>query len=194
MRQQCSTFLSMTETANLRYGQVSLVPLVPQFMPRLREIELSESLAFRWRHHGRHISPAEHEQVLWASLCNFVVLVKEIPVGLVSAYDEDFANGHCKIAACAFPGANGVPVLRGLFLLIDYLFQGWPFRKLYAESVAYNALQFGKHTHAALVEEGRLKEHVFLDGTYHDLILHSIGRDSWRQARAYWLRSRGPSS
>ena len=177
----------MSETARLRYRSVTLAPLVQQFMPRLRELELSEALALRWRHHGRHVSPTEHEQVLWNSLCNFVVLLGQRPVGIVSACDEDFSNGHCKIAVCAFPGESRAATLRGLLLLINYLFQGWSFRKLYAEVLSYNSSQFHLRSHMGLVEEGRLTEHVFLDGAYHDLIFFSVTRRAWDSAKAHWL-------
>lgn len=176
--------------ARLSSGSVTLVPLEPALLASLRNAELSEHLAFRWRHHGRHSSPAEFEAILWECLCNFIVLTNGRPTGIVSAYEQDFVNQHCKVAAAAFSSGPSISTTVGALLLIDYLFQGWPFRKLYFETASFNRQQFATHIERLPVqEEGRLSQHLFLDGAYHDLIVLALYREAWQAARHRWLRS-----
>lgn len=166
------------------------MPLDSSFVPTLRRYEIGTENAFRWRLHGQHPSPNEYETALWSCLCNFVIVVAGRPIGLVSAYDQDHTNGHCKLAALKF-NANGAPsaaMARGGLLLVDYLFQGWPFRKIYIETTGYNYGQFARrHDRYRLKEEGRLREHVYLSGIYHDLVVLSLYRHDWYEVRSRLL-------
>lgn len=181
----------MRISATLTAGHTRLVPLNPGFLPQLHQLELSPELSFRWRHHGAHPNPSDFEAGLWQCLCNFVVLSDERPVGIVSAYDQDFLGHHCKVAAAKFGvDSGGLSVITGVFLLIDYLLQGWPFQKLYFESPEYNAKQFRSACGTILHEEGRLKNHVFLDGEYADLLVLALYRSEWSTYSEKWFASR----
>ena len=180
--------------ARLQVGDTRLVALAPHHLPALRQVELEESLAFRWRHHGSHPSPVDFESSLWAgALCHFLVLdSREDPVGLVSAYDADMANGHCRVAAASFRGkASGTRIITGMFLLLDYVFFGWPMRKVYLESLAFNVPQFQSVVGSLMREEGRLEQHSFLGGSYHDLLVLAIYREDWEPYALRWMSSRG---
>jgi hypothetical protein len=72
-------------------------------------------------------------------------------------------------------------------LFVDYLFQGWPYRKLYIECPEYNQDQIQSFLSLCHME-GLLREHLFLDGRYWDLGTWSIWRDSWPQLRTALIR------
>lgn len=173
-----------------------LVPLAPHHMAALREVELSDYLIFRWRHHGAHPSPAEFEADIWSSgLCHFLVEdAQKRLCGFVSAYDADLAHGHCRMAAAQFdPRASGLSVLTGGFLLWDYLFRGWPIRKIYLESLDFNLAQFRGLLDDLAREEGVLRQHTYLEGAYHDLHILAIYREEWESGNSRakrWLESR----
>ena len=70
----------------------------------------------------------------------------------------------------------------GLFikLLLVYAFNTLNLNRIYLRVVDEN--QRGIHTYKAVgfVEEGRMREAVFLNGSYHDMILMSVLRSEWQ--------------
>lgn len=175
--------------AKLGTESTFLVPLAPEHTAGLRNLELSEELAFRWRHAGAHPSPEQHSASLWADvLCSFLVLDRDngaAPLGLVTAYQPDHSNGHCRVAAARFGSSttSGRHVMRGIALLLDYLFRGWPFRKVYFEVPEYNLGQLASGVGSLFVEEARLPDYLFLDGRYWSLSFLTVSRERWPEER-----------
>lgn len=167
-----------------------LVPLAPEHTAGLRNLELSEELAFRWRHGGSHPAPDQYAASLWTDvLCNFLVFDTSSsdgsPIGLVSAYQPDHPNGHCRIAAARFAPSTvaGRHVLRGAMLLLDHVFRGWPFRKVYFEVPEYNLPQFSSGIGTLLIEEARLADYLYLDGRYWSMCFLAMTREHWDSER-----------
>lgn len=192
MTDDISTSGSAADPSQARFHARStvLVPLAPEHTAGLRNLELSEELAFRWRHGGAHPSPDQYAASVWMDvLCNFLVFDSSSgagdPVGLVSAYQPDHANGHCRVAAARFiPSATaGRHVLRGAMLLLDHLFRGWPFRKVYFEVPEYNLPQFSSGIGSLLTEEARLDDYLYLDGRYWSMCFLAITREHWASER-----------
>lgn len=173
---------------------VRLVPLAPEHLSGLRALELSTELAFRWRHAGAHTSPEQYAASSWNDLlCSFLVFNPadlSSPRGIVSAYQADHANGHCRVAAARFGPSErpALTVMRALVLLFDYLFAGWRFRKLYFEVPAYNLPQFRSAVGQVLVEEGRLNDYVYLNGEYWDWVFLALTRERWAETKSHFSR------
>lgn len=149
--------------ARLRSRGTTLVPLAPEHLAGLRNLELAQGTAFRWRHGGAHPSPDEFAVGAWTDvLCTFLVFGDRAgePRGIVSAYAPDHVNGHCRVGSARFGDSAGPSptFARGVFLLFDYLFCGWPFRKLYLEVPQFNLDQFGSLTDTIAVDEATLRE------------------------------------
>jgi RimJ/RimL family protein N-acetyltransferase len=87
------------------------------------------------------------------------------------------------MAQFATTGIEGLRAARYSFeafgLAIEYLFKGWPFRKIYLEVADYNLNQFGSILRRFAREEGRLRDHLYLDRRWWDLVLIAIWRDDW---------------
>jgi hypothetical protein len=164
---------------------VSLHPLRESDLGWLRQAELSEFLAFRWRHRGEHIPPGEIGPALWSStFVNFVVASQGTPnepAGIVSAYELDMVSMHCKVAVASFSATHRTVTFRGLLLTLDYLFAGWPLRKIYFDIPAYNVAQIGRALRTRLSDEGVLREHIYLNDQFHDLRIAALYRDRWRE-------------
>jgi hypothetical protein len=79
--------------------------------------------------------------------------------------------------------SSSFATIRGLFLLFDYLFKGWNFRKLYLEVPSFNLSQFTSAADHLFDEEARLVDYVFLDGEYWDLVFLALDRAVWRDQR-----------
>jgi len=155
----------------------------------LREAETASPHSLRWRLAGEMIAPDRYPSSLFDGvLATFVFEGSKAGCrGLVSAYSADTRNGFAYVAVSRLESgssalANALVAADGFRLFVDYLFQGWPFRKLYLECAQFNIGQFGKML-GSLRSEGCLVDHVFLDGRYWDLMIYSILRDEWPSIR-----------
>lgn len=170
-------------------GHVRLRALGPHDLDWLRAAETDEFLAFRWRLRGGHPSPSDYVEQIWGSaLAVFVVeqAADGRPIGIVSAYQPDHRNGHCRAAAARlYPdGSMDTSFMAGISLFFEYLFTGWPFRKLYLETPEYNLGQFSSAVDRGILRvEARLEEFVFLADRYWDMLFLSVSRESWSAFR-----------
>lgn len=85
-------------------------------------------------------------------------------------------------------GTAPTVLMGGLVLLIEHLFRGWPFRKLYFECPEYNLEQFASAVPKILTEEARFREYVYYNERYWDLLMLSLTRETWKLQREKWLR------
>jgi len=72
---------------------------------------------------------------------------------------------------------------RALGHLIDYLFENWPFRKFYFESVGPSFREFSSGLGSVFEEEGRLKEFEYSSSGYLDVHVCAISRSRWAEVR-----------
>jgi hypothetical protein len=176
------------QTPRLGNGSVRLRALGMEDLDWLRAAETDELLAFRWRLRGGHPSPQEFVDQLWGGLLvMFVVEKHEQPIGILSAYQADQRNGHCRVAGARLnlDGSMDSSFLAGLALFFDYLFGGWPFRKLYLETPEFNLQQFASAVDRGFLHaEATLKDFVFLADRYWDVVFLSVTRDMWAAVRS----------
>jgi hypothetical protein len=170
-------------TPSLSNGSVRLRALGPHDLDWLRAAETGEFLAFRWRLHGAHPSPPDYVEQLWrGTLALFVVERAGTPIGVLSAYQADQRNGHCRVAAARLESGDSMDTsfMAGVGLFLEYLFAGWPFRKLYLETPEFNLNQFASAVDRGIFRvEARLEEFMFLADRYWDVLFLSVSRNSW---------------
>jgi RimJ/RimL family protein N-acetyltransferase len=160
----------------------SLVPISPKYHPALLALTYKEQNNYRWRYRGAIPSAAAFEQSLYSGvLIQFAVVPKGSPdrlAGHLVAYNASPQDGHCYIGAVMDPN-EGVGTVESIALFLRYLFRHWPFRKIYLESAEFNVIQFASAARSGLlVEEGRLKDHLYFDDSFWDQIVYAIYRDS----------------
>lgn len=169
-------------------GTVRLRALGPQDLDWLRAAETGEFLAFRWRLHGAHPSPPDYVDQLWrGTLALFVAEKAGTPIGVLSAYQADHRNGHCRVAAArlGLDGSMDTSFMAAVGLFLEYLFAGWPFRKLYLETPEYNLSQFASAVDRGIFRvEARLEEFIFLADKYWDVLFLAVDRDMWSAFKA----------
>lgn len=159
----------------------------------IQQMEMSSSLANRWRFRGRTMSPAEWAQNFWKDvLVQYLIMDKrDQAVGLVFIYRTNFQDGHAYLAAVRFaPQATPLMVF-GLALFLDHAFTCWSFRKLYLETPEYNYQQIASAADRWFEVEARFREHRFYGGRYWDELVLAITRERWmeegkRIADAQW--------
>jgi RimJ/RimL family protein N-acetyltransferase len=174
---------AIPERPALESRHVRLRPVSPADIGPLYELALDPDVLWRWRSRGTTPSPESFAQNLWSeTLVQFVVCTPDSarPLGLVTAYHADLRNRWAYIAAVMAPSTwrQGWP-LEASMLLIDYLFRIFDLRKLYLESLEFNASQYSSAVGSFLVEESRLVAHEYYSGRWWDLITYALYRDVW---------------
>jgi RimJ/RimL family protein N-acetyltransferase len=138
--------------------------------------------AWRWRFRGATPSPDEFVGLLWAnSLVSFVLVDRAgQAVGFSQVYGHDFRSGTAYLGLALDAQYRQRPhVLETAIMLLDYTFATWNLRKLYLEVPEWNLEQLAGGIGRYFVEEGRLREHEYLDGRYWDVVVLALYRDAW---------------
>jgi acyl carrier protein/RimJ/RimL family protein N-acetyltransferase len=181
----------------LQGTHVQLRPIVPNDLEFLYQISVAPENGYRWRYRGAVPTRSMFAEALDKGiLVQFVVerSATSEPVGLVTAYGANLRDEWTYVAAVTAPKfVQSGAVLDGLINLIGYLFRNWPFRKIYFETIEFNLSQFGSAIGVLAAEEGRLKDHVFYDGRYWDVVTGAIYRDSWHKSIPSLLPAVGTS-
>jgi RimJ/RimL family protein N-acetyltransferase len=119
----------------------------------------------------------------------FIVENGQRPVGWVMSTDDNLEHGFAKAHTILQEenAGRGVGVV-ATALLIDYLFAHLPLRKIYFEVFEFNPSVVRMWRKLGLPEEGVLKADRFWDGSYWDLHIFALYRESWPELRARVLR------
>jgi diamine N-acetyltransferase len=122
----------------------------------------------------------------------FLVEAAGRPVGLVFDYDRTLEDGWTRAMTLLQEesvGRGGGVIATAL--LMDWLFQSLPLRKVYHEVYGYNAGVVRMWRKLGLSEEGVLKEDRYWNGAYWDLHLFALYREAWPRVRDRVLRLPG---
>jgi RimJ/RimL family protein N-acetyltransferase/acyl carrier protein len=174
---------------------VAIRPTDPADYEFLYGLVLDPDIAPRWRYRGSFPDRTQFSQSLTGGvLVQFTVTSKRNPgtlIGLVTTYNANLREGWAYLAALSDPKwLQRGHIIEGIELLLNYVFEGWPLRKIYLEVIDFNRDQFKYLPEGLAAEEGRLREHVFHGHRYWDLVTMAITREAWvsfearRRARA----------
>ncbi|WP_261565693.1 acetyltransferase [Frankia gtarii] len=164
-----------------------LMPVLPASTPFLYELAVTPEIGFRWRYRGSVPSYPQFEQELWQGvLTQFLIESIETarPVGHAICYNPEFTLGYAYVGAAISADYTGSGLaVEALDLFVRYVFDIWPFRKLYFEVPEFNYPQFAgadrkNSPGGALAIEGRLRKHDFYHGRYWDRLILAVYRDS----------------
>ena len=112
-----------------------LRPLYPTDVELLFNAEVARSNW--WRLRGKTPSAGEYDAILAMNVeVQFMICARaapHTPLGLVAAYSMDTRNGHCYLAVMRVGDEQGIPkaMVEGLGMFLDYIFLGWPVRKIF---------------------------------------------------------------
>ncbi|EFC81933.1 phosphopantetheine-binding protein [Parafrankia sp. EUN1f] len=152
-----------------------LAPVLPPLVPFLYELAITPEVGFRWRYRGSVPSIQQFEQELWQGL--LVQFVAESintnqPAGHLICYNPDFNLGHAYVGAAMASSYLGTGIAaEPVRLFIEYLFDVWPFRKLYLEMPEFNYQQFASAGGRALHVEARFRDHDYYRGRRWDRLV-----------------------
>jgi RimJ/RimL family protein N-acetyltransferase len=170
----------------LEGARVHLRPLTPQDYDWILRLSTLPELGFRWRHPPGTLNPDQLPALLWQGvLAQFLIEHNTTGdrLGLAVAYQANMTHRTAYVAVLLDPGAHrlGWP-LEGFKLFMRHLFDAFDLRKVYAEALDYNLDQYRGIIGRLAHEEGRLREHVYVGGAYHDMHLLAFYRSDWRPA------------
>lgn len=157
---------------------------------RMERNDLQAVLA--WRNHPdvRRFMYTQHEITLeehaaWferasqdASRCLLVVETPDSPLGFVH-FSGLNQGGGCEWGFYIVPGApKGTGRKLGRAAL-DHAFGALGQRKVCGQALDYNEPSIRFHERLAFQREGLLREHAYVDGKYHDVVLFGLLREEW---------------
>lgn len=158
----------------------------------LRPITAEDTeMVVRWRNqpgvvgnfiYRKPVSCEEHRdwlanKVFKGLVHQFVVCMNEGDIPLGSVYLQSFAKEHRRAESGIYldEQACGKGVgTEAVKLLVRYAFEALGMHKLTARVLAHNMASRRLHEKAGYVQEAYLKEELFLDGQYEDLILFGV--------------------
>jgi RimJ/RimL family protein N-acetyltransferase/acyl carrier protein len=152
-----------------------LAPVLPPSVPFLYGLSMIPEVGFRWRYRGAVPSPQQFEQDLWQGvLAQFVVesIQSSQPAGHVVCYGPDRNMGHAYVGAAMTDEYQGSGIAaEPVRIFLDYLFDVWPFHKLYLELPEFNLPQFASAAGRGLHVEARMRNHHYYQGRRWDQII-----------------------
>ncbi|MFI3201343.1 MAG: GNAT family protein [Eubacteriales bacterium] len=172
----------------------------------LRKIELEDTeLIIRWRN-SEYVRPffiyqepfTREGHLKWIETMidtgrgyQFMICEKEtlLPIGCV--YLRDYEKGHKHIEYGIFIGEHslkgkGVGTLAAR-LIIQFAFEQLQVHRVFARVIAGNIASSRIMMKAGLQEEARLRDHVFLQGEYKDLLLYGILENECKKVNGYYV-------
>ena len=164
-----------------------LVPLTRSDYDFVYRLEALGPMATRYRFRGITPNPERFSEMIWTGVLTQHVIVWKKDrrrIGTALCYSADFRNRHARIGGAMVHDAPTPYALEGFVLLLDYLFDEFDFRKLYGDSFEGNASTTQSAIGPLMHEEGRLRQHEFVDGTYQDVLTLAIYRDEWLALRS----------
>jgi RimJ/RimL family protein N-acetyltransferase len=171
---------------------VALRPVLPSDFDFLYQLATDDPQAWRWRFRGALPPASEFVSVFYQDVAAAFVVCSASDgrlLGQAVSYGLNLRDGIANVAVqVAHERIGRGSGFIAATLRCNYLFVRWPVRRLYFEVPSYNLHQIGSTVGTYLKEEGRLRDHVYFDGSYHDL--HILVADREATARAIALLSR----
>ena len=167
----------------MRTTRVAIRPIDERDRGFLYELMTSPEAGGRVRFGGATPSPEKVAASLWESvLAQFVIegVASADPLGLLAITSPNFRDGFAYISALGVPEAQGTGlIVEGVLLGFHYAFSTWPFRKIYMETGEESYEAFRSGLGQFFVEEGRLRQHVFWNGRWRDVVILAVYRETW---------------
>ncbi len=111
----------------------------------------------------------------------FLVSVDDKPIGTIALMNVDTRNRHAELAIVIgdknyWSLGYGTKMLRQL---IDYAFEGLNLRRVYLRVFSFNKRAIGLYEKFGFIHEGTMREMLYRDGQYHDVLIFGLQRSSY---------------
>ena len=119
-------------------------------------------------------------------------------VGTIYSYNCNLVHGWTYIATYLKPSSRNSGIgAKAWVLFVDYLFDNFPFRKVYCEVYGFNELSLSTLNSGGLEVQAQLPEHIFWKNKYYDMYTMTMTRESAetlnKQRLQRWRKNRNLS-
>ena len=143
----------------LKWAQTSAAPLVP--------LTLEE-------HRARYAEPSKDDNA------QFAVDVDGHLVGRALLFHVDTLARHAEAGLALLPEHQGQGYGRDVLrVLVDYAFRSRNLHRVHLQTLASNEKGLRAYRAVGFVEEGRLRDHAWVEGAYEDMVLMAVLREEW---------------
>ncbi len=169
--------------AEYRTDSYYMRPILPADYEQLYFAALEPTNGYRWRYRGRTPSMDEFVKGLSAgSLAEFVVARTDTNRlgSYCVAYDYDANAGHCTFAVqrLSFDGRFDTCVIESVGLFLNYIFETFAVRKIFAQIPEYNFPSFGLLPEV-FEREGERTDYYWYGGRHWSEVTLSTKREEW---------------
>ncbi|MBI4936461.1 MAG: GNAT family N-acetyltransferase [Actinobacteria bacterium] len=163
--------------------RIQLVPCEGHHLEDLHRILNQPGNVVRWRFHGALLASEEFVRSLQAEDSQTFVAIERGTsrvLGLACTYGVNLRHGYAYIAVAVDESVlgGGYGAEAGA-LLISYLFETFPFRKLYMEIPDFTVASVEGRMTDAFQKEGVLRSHFLAMGSYWDTHIFAVYREQW---------------
>jgi UDP-4-amino-4,6-dideoxy-N-acetyl-beta-L-altrosamine N-acetyltransferase len=116
----------------------------------------------------------------------WIIWVDGVPIGLIGIIDIDRANRRCSwIWYIGEDEYRGKGIAKKIQLnLYDYVFETLGLNRLFSHILSYNEHEINNvHLACGYEVEGIMKQHVYKNGQYLDVVIMGITADRWREIK-----------
>lgn len=166
--------------------RVQLRPVHQADYPLLMAMFTDPEVTHRWRSRGRTLSPEAFQGMLWNGVFAQFLIERDVapapePMGLISGYSADTANGTAYLSILMRPrvGAS-LWTLEALAIFLNYSFAHFNIRKFYAETTELSFPSFASGEGTLFETEGVLRQHHYFNGRYWDTYILAFWADRLR--------------
>jgi UDP-4-amino-4,6-dideoxy-N-acetyl-beta-L-altrosamine N-acetyltransferase len=133
-----------------------------------------------WENHYNWYKKTLDNPNLVNQICEF----NHKPIGVVNATQIDRYNSRCLWGFYLgdITAPKGSSYVMGL-LFLDWIFANLSLRKVCGEVLSFNDDSLRYHHNLGFKQEGILKEHIFKQDSYNDVVVFGLLADSWQQER-----------
>jgi RimJ/RimL family protein N-acetyltransferase len=169
--------------------RIVLVPPTREHYPLLHKWCSDPRSAFLWNN-ARRIPTLEQfayelDQNIGTNVLLLIVHKRTGELlGFLQTYSPNAIDGHVSYLVYLAPSQRQTGIgAEACYLMMDYLFTYYPYRKIYAESYEFNSESRRMIENAGFVQEAHFKEHVWYDDRYWDLYKYAFYRAHWPKMR-----------
>ena len=174
----------------LKGDRVTLRAVEREDLKRLHELERNVDLALLGGGSWRPVPYAAFEKNFEKHLddddrSNFVIEVDGTVVGDIELHGRDRRS---RVSALGISIADPEYVGRGygreaLSLFLDWAFRIQNYERIWLDTWATNERAIRCYQSVGFTEEGRLRRHIYVDGTYVDAVVMGLLRSEWEARR-----------
>lgn len=102
-------------------------------------------------------------------------------LGLIHIDSLDYIHRHAELGICIFHSQERGKGYgkQSLSLVIEYLFLQYNFHRCFARVFSHNSPSLALFSSLGFSEEGRLRQHIYREGKYQDMVLFGLLKEEW---------------